>query len=174
MSFDWSTWQPTEQAVLCFVFRDPEVLLIEKLRGLGAGKVNAPGGRIDPGETAVQAAIRETKEEVGVDCRDVEQVGELHFQFTDGYSLLGFVFRTSVFSGDPYPTDEAIPFWSLINEIPYNRMWSDDELWLPHLIANEPFLGRFEFDGDKMLSQEVLTGVQLDGYRRANGPSTPC
>jgi 8-oxo-dGTP diphosphatase len=49
---DWSVWQPTERANLCFVTRGDEVLLIHKKRGLGAGKINGPGGRIEPGETA--------------------------------------------------------------------------------------------------------------------------
>jgi 8-oxo-dGTP diphosphatase len=42
--FNWSAWAPTEMAVLCFVVKGDSLLLIEKLRGLGAGKVNAPGG----------------------------------------------------------------------------------------------------------------------------------
>ena len=62
---DWSRWQPTELATLCFVIRDGQILLIHKKRGLGAGKINGPGGRIESGETAEQGAIRETQEEVG-------------------------------------------------------------------------------------------------------------
>ena len=34
--------------------------------GLGAGKINAPGGKLEAGETALAAAIRETQEEIGV------------------------------------------------------------------------------------------------------------
>ena len=54
MTTDWSTWQPHERANLCFVVRGEEVLLIHKKRGLGAGKINGPGGRIEPGETAAE------------------------------------------------------------------------------------------------------------------------
>ena len=46
-------WKPVEEAVLCFV-RDREnrrVLLIHKKTGLGAGLINAPGGRIEKGES---------------------------------------------------------------------------------------------------------------------------
>ncbi|MEM6822896.1 MAG: NUDIX domain-containing protein, partial [Verrucomicrobiota bacterium] len=64
--FPIQNWEPVQRAVLCFVFRDDEVLLIEKKRGLGAGKINGPGGKIDPGETALESAIRETQEEVGI------------------------------------------------------------------------------------------------------------
>lgn len=39
-------------ATLMFVIDEArgEVLLIRKKRGLGAGKINGPGGKIDPGK----------------------------------------------------------------------------------------------------------------------------
>jgi 8-oxo-dGTP pyrophosphatase MutT (NUDIX family) len=42
-----------------------------------AGQVAFPGGRIDPGEDAVGAALREAWEELGLDPKAVEVVGEL-------------------------------------------------------------------------------------------------
>ncbi len=63
---DWKNWVPKERGTLCFVLREGKILLIEKKRRLGAGKVNGPGGRIEPGETPEQAAIRETQEEIGI------------------------------------------------------------------------------------------------------------
>ena len=48
---DWESWIPEQRATLLFVVKDGQVLLIHKKRGLGAGKINAPGGRLDPGET---------------------------------------------------------------------------------------------------------------------------
>ena len=60
---DWPLWQFTEHAVLCFIVDGDRILLIHKKTGLGAGKVNGPGGRIEPGESPLQAAVRETEEE---------------------------------------------------------------------------------------------------------------
>jgi 8-oxo-dGTP pyrophosphatase MutT (NUDIX family) len=42
-----------------------------------AGEISFPGGRIDPGETEVAAALREAHEEVGLDPAAVDIVGEL-------------------------------------------------------------------------------------------------
>ncbi|MCB9382861.1 MAG: CoA pyrophosphatase [Acidimicrobiaceae bacterium] len=42
------------------------------------GEVSFPGGRLDPGETYEQAALREAHEEVGLDPADVTVVGRLH------------------------------------------------------------------------------------------------
>ena len=110
MEFNWKSWQPRERATLLFVVRDGEVLLIRKKRGFGAGKINGPGGRIEPGETSREAAIRETREELGIEALSPELRGELHFQFLDGYSLHCSVFVSTEFVGQPIETVEAVPW----------------------------------------------------------------
>lgn len=152
---NWSTWQPAERATLLFVRRAGQLLLILKKRGLGAGKINGPGGRIDPGETAEACAVREVQEELCVTPTGVQPAGELRFQFADGYSLLGFVFLASGCEGEPRETDEAIPLWTPEDRIPFERMWADDRIWLPHLLAGRWFAGRFLFDGDAMLGYDL-------------------
>ncbi|MBD3240166.1 MAG: NUDIX domain-containing protein [Chitinivibrionales bacterium] len=154
---DWPVWIPTERAVLCFARDHDWVLLINKKTGLGAGKVNAPGGRIDPGESAMAAAIREVKEEVLVDVWDLREAGQLFFQFTDGYKLHGTVFFAAGFAGTPTDTPEAGPFWCRIDELPYDRMWEDDRHWLPLALAGAYFRAYFVFDGDRMLSKRIVT-----------------
>lgn len=61
------------------IFRNREVLLVERAKGASAGLWSLPGGHIEPGETAAAAALRELAEETGVaaellglaDVRDV-------------------------------------------------------------------------------------------------------
>ncbi|MFP5488377.1 MAG: NUDIX domain-containing protein, partial [Acidimicrobiia bacterium] len=74
---DWAAWQPTIRATLLFVIRDRQVLLMHKQRGIGAGRINGPGGKIDPGESALDGAVRETREELCITATGVEQAGEL-------------------------------------------------------------------------------------------------
>ena len=152
---DWTAWRPRDRATLVFVVQGGEVLLIRKLRGLGAGKVNAPGGRLAPDETPLQCAVREVREEVCVTPLAPELRGELSFQFVDGYSIHAYVFLATGCEGEPGPTEEAIPFWVPPQRIPYGEMWADDRLWVPRLLDGECFRGRFCFDGDRMLSHEL-------------------
>jgi len=152
---DWPSWQPTERAVLSFMRDEDRLLLIRKKKGLGAGKINAPGGRIDPGETALQAVVRETIEEVHMTPYDPEKRGELFFQFKDGYKLHGEIFFSSRFSGAPTETDEADPFWCAIADIPYHDMWEDDRHWLPLALENKPFKAYFIFDDDRMVDKKI-------------------
>ncbi|HEY9595050.1 MAG TPA: 8-oxo-dGTP diphosphatase [Spirochaetia bacterium] len=154
---DWQRWVPVERATLLFVLRDHSILLIHKKTGLGAGKINGPGGRIEPGETALQGAIREVQEELCVTPTGVSEAGELSFQFIDGYSLHGTVFTADGFTGELCETREAAPVWTPLDGIPYDKMWADDALWLPHLLAGRRFCGWFIFDGDAMLDSRVET-----------------
>jgi len=156
---DWSTWQPRERANLCFIVKDGRILLIRKKRGLGAGKINGPGGKLDPGETALDSAIRETQEEIGVTPLEIEERGALHFQFTDGYSLHCAVFLARDFTGELIETAEATPLWFRLDAIPYDEMWADDRHWLPHMLAGQRFQAWFEFDGDHLLTKDVRLEV---------------
>ena len=152
---DWPNWTPKERATLLFIRRDRRILLIHKKRGLGAGKINGPGGRLDPGETPVQAAVREVQEELLITPTGVRAVGELRFQFADGFSIHGYVFTASGYDGEPQETGEAVPVWCDIDRLPYERMWADDRVWMPLLLAGKKFAGKFLFDGDTMLGHEI-------------------
>jgi 8-oxo-dGTP diphosphatase len=151
---DWTRWRGVA-CTLVFVIRGGEVLLIRKQRGLGAGKINAPGGKTDPGESPLAGAIRETREEVCATPRELAWAGRNRFQFTDGSAIDVQVFRASALDGTPAATAEADPFWSPVERIPYGEMWEDDALWLPHLFAGREFSGRFLFDGDRMLDWAI-------------------
>ncbi len=153
---DWNSWKFSEDAVLCFIENEEKLLLIHKKTGLGKGKINAPGGRMEPGEKMKEAAVRECQEEIGMTPADLRQVAELQFIFTDGYSLRGFVFFAKSFTGTPVETREAKPFWCAVSDIPYSEMWADDALWLPRVLGGESVLGRFIFEDDHMLSHRIV------------------
>lgn len=155
IEIDWKLWKADKHAVITYIFSEGKVLLINKKRGLGAGKVNAPGGHIEMGETKLEAAIRETEEEVGLTPLDAKEVGQLYFQFTNGLKMEGTVFIASEYKGNLIETDEADPFWIEIDDMPYKQMWEDDLLWLPHVIKGKKISGCYIFDEDKMLSYSM-------------------
>jgi len=154
---DWTTWQATDVATLVFVLHDGQALLIRKKRGLGAGKINAPGGRVDPGETVEQCAVREVQEELGVTPTGLSHHGEHRFEFVDGYRLHVHVYSATGCQGEPIETDEAIPLWTPTDAIPYDEMWADDIQWVPILLAGGRFDGRWIFDGDAIVDQALVT-----------------
>jgi len=162
---DWTAWRPTDIATLVFIISGGRVLLIRKKRGLGAGKINAPGGRLDDGESPEACAAREVYEELRTRVVGLAAAGTLRFQFVDGYGIHVHVFRASGCEGTPTETDEAVPVWAPVDAIPFDEMWADDRLWVPHLLAGRSFDGRFVFDGDTMLDH-VLVIEAGEGARR--------
>jgi 8-oxo-dGTP diphosphatase len=156
---DWSQWKGEMLATILFIIKDGEILLIEKKTGLGAGKINGPGGKIEAGETALEAAIRETQEELHITPHAPRKLGELQFSMSDHPDILCHVYRSDDFSGTPTETDEAVPVWVALDAIPYHRMWEDDRHWLPLLVREQTFLGRFVFEVESMQWNEVTTDM---------------
>ena len=154
---EWNGWQAKDPATLVFVIRDGKILLIDKKTGFGKGKVNGPGGKVEKGESPQACAIRECREELGITVSNLRYSGQHRFQFVDGYSIHVWVYNSEEFEGVPVETLEARPLWVSVDEIPYERMWEDDSLWLPMLLRGERFQGRWLFDGDTMLDYELLT-----------------
>lgn len=144
-------------ATLMFVVQGDRILLIDKLRGIGKGKVNGPGGKIDPGETAAECVVRECQEELHITPRQPVKMGELWFAMSDIPDIHCHVFTAAEYDGEPTATDEAIPRWTRISEIPWKRMWEDDHHWLPHMLDGRKFLGKFVFEGEKLQWCELLT-----------------
>ena len=65
------------------------------------------------------------------------------------------VFRAFEFTGEAYETPEADPFWCSVDNIPYDKMWSDDQYWLPGLLDGKKFDGDFVFDDEQLLWRNV-------------------
>ena len=140
---------------MLYAVRDDQVLLIEKKRGLGAGKVNGPGGRVEAGEHPHEAAIREFEEELRATPTGVQKRGELWFHVIDGPAIRIHVFRASDCAGQPQETPEAVPLWIRADALPYDRMWADDRHWFPLLLDGRMFEVRSIFDEDRLLSCEL-------------------
>lgn len=157
---DWENWQAEIPATLMFIVKEGKLLLIEKLTGIGQGKVNGPGGKIDPGENAEQAIIRECQEELHITPRNAVKMGELHFAMSDIPDIHCHVFMATEFDGVPTPTREANPLWTALAEIPYDKMWEDDKYWLPQMLDGQKFNARFLFEGDNVLWMDTQFGDQ--------------
>lgn len=65
--------------VLCYVRDLADILVIErKKKDWQEGKLNLPGGRIEDGETAEEAAIREIGEEANINATSASLIGSMH------------------------------------------------------------------------------------------------
>ncbi|QHC63337.1 NUDIX domain-containing protein [Rathayibacter festucae] len=148
---------PLPEVCVVYVLREApggvEVLLGRKLRGLGEGRVVAPGGKLEPGESPADAAVRELAEEVGLraDPHDLEHRGSLDYLFPHhpAWSQRSHVFVCRRWSGEVVPSGELAAAFVPLDEIPYDRMWDDARFWLPAVLHDGArAAGAFEFGAD--------------------------
>ena len=68
----------------------PRLLLTKKAQDIGyhSDQVSFPGGALEKGETALDAALRETREEIGIDGSEFEILGRFH---DDSVPISGFI-----------------------------------------------------------------------------------
>lgn len=93
--------------VVCL--RDGEVLLIRRGRPPKQGEWSLPGGRIEPGERAMEAALRELREETGVEAEITGLIDVVDGIFPEAgrhYVLIDYAARW--LSGEPVAGDDAV------------------------------------------------------------------
>jgi 8-oxo-dGTP diphosphatase len=149
------------QVTLLFLQREDEILLAMKKRRFGAGKWNGTGGKVEPGETFQQAAIRECEEEIGVTPHILQKVGELHFFDLPDVEHYAHVYTASEWEGVPQESEEMAPRWFKVNEIPFDMMWPDDIYWMPLMLAGKQFKGTFTVENDILIACDIREVTSL-------------
>ncbi|MBI2326098.1 8-oxo-dGTP diphosphatase [Candidatus Collierbacteria bacterium] len=159
--YEKSITKPLRQATILLLIRGDEVLLAMKKRGFGVGKWNGVGGKSNPGEDVMNAAVREAEEEINVKATDLIQVAELNFYFPlvpidKNWNQQVLVYKTDKWTGEPTETEEMKPQWFKISEIPYIEMWPDDVLWMPKVFGGSFVRASFMFDENQEISEHYF------------------
>jgi 8-oxo-dGTP diphosphatase len=134
-------------AVHVFLLRSGSILLLQRHNtGFEDGNYGLPAGHLEPGESVTHAAVRECREEVGIelDPTDLRAIGVTHYTSPTGEGV-DFFFTATRWRGEPttcaecssvewYPLD-ALPD----NTIPFVRRaiarqlsgkeWFDEDGW---------------------------------------------
>jgi ADP-ribose pyrophosphatase YjhB (NUDIX family) len=145
-------------ATLIVVRDGNKILLGMKKKGFGAGKWNGFGGKVENGETIEAAALRELREESGLLVEETKKAGVITFKFPHkpDWDQVVHVFTADQFAGNPVETEEMKPEWFEIEKIPFDKMWTDDPHWLPHVLKGKFVTATFVFAPDeRILEKEV-------------------
>ncbi|WP_432843638.1 (deoxy)nucleoside triphosphate pyrophosphohydrolase [Dactylosporangium sp. CA-092794] len=98
-----------------------------------AGRWEFPGGKVDPGETEVQALVRECQEELGVEVAVGPRVGD-DIEMLGGTAILRVYLATLINGSQPMPLEHSDLRWLAVGEL-------DSVPWLP---ADAPIVHALE------------------------------
>lgn len=88
------------------IVKDGKFLLVRETKPSVAGQYNLPAGGIEEGETIFECAIREAKEETGLNIKPENLLGVYQRFKEDGWSIIVFVFLSTVVDGEVCTTEE--------------------------------------------------------------------
>lgn len=135
-----------ELTVLCLIQDGNRILLQNRVKNDWQG-YTLPGGHVEPGESFVDAVIREMKEETGLDILKPRLVGIKQFPIEDGRYIV-LLFKTESFSGQVVSSDEGEMEWVECDRL--SEINTVDDLDDLLKVFNDPDLNEFQYlvDGD--------------------------
>ncbi|KAF5351163.1 hypothetical protein D9756_008327 [Leucocoprinus leucothites] len=154
LEVEWLPPLPIKYYTVAHIVQNDKILLGYKKRGFGQGKYNGFGGKVEPNESSLQAAIRELEEEAGIKA-PLKHIGVLLFIVNGADKTFHIdIYYAEEFEGTITESDEMKPEWFSLSTndkdglppVPWDKMWDTDHCWIPLLREGKPFRGRADFD----------------------------
>ncbi len=144
---------------LTFLLRDGDVLLLRGAPGKRrwAGRLNGIGGHVEPGESVLAGALREVREETGLEPQDLALRGVIHVSppSPSEPGVILFVFLGSAPLGEVAASAEGQLAWHPMSALPTPDVLEDVPLLLPRLLSAQErgaiVYGHYEEDASGVL-----------------------
>lgn len=135
-----------------------------KKKGFARGVINGFGGKYDSEkDKSIEDALkREGLEELGVGIKDPQKVAELSFYFPHKpeWNQLVHTYFVENWRGEPMESEEVKPEWIAVSDLPYDKMWKDDIIWLPKAIGGKLVIASFVFNPDQTVAKHNMSFIK--------------
>ena len=138
-----------ELTVLCLIQDGNRILLQNRVKEDWKG-YTFPGGHVEPGESFVDAVVREMKEETGLTITNPRLVGVKQFPIENGRYIV-MLFKATEFEGTVISSDEGEMEWIDIDDLYKVNVVDDFHDLLK--VLNDPDLNEFQYtaEGDEWI-----------------------
>lgn len=147
-------------ATLCYLKGDGKTLMVHRTKkenDMHMGKWNGLGGKLEPGETPEECAIREIYEESGLTVTKPLLKGILTFPgFANDEDWYAFVFVAPEFEGELIESPEGMLKWVDDEQLLDLNLWEGDRIFLPWLEGYRFFSGKFVYVDGQLTDHEVV------------------
>jgi len=133
-------------STICFPVKDNRIFLANKKRGFGKGFLNGYGGKKQLEDRSIEdTAVRELMEEGGIIAspEKLEKVAVIDFFEGETQIFECHIFFCRDWQGEFFETEEmGMPTSYEIVDLPYERMWDADRVWLPLICSGQKIRAR--------------------------------
>lgn len=112
-----------ELTTACLLHQNGQYLLQDRIKKDWQG-FTLPGGHVEPGESIVDAVIREMQEETGLTILNPRLCGIKQFPINEGRYIV-FLFEATEYEGEILSSDEGKMHWIKIEELDKVNLVSD-------------------------------------------------
>jgi 8-oxo-dGTP diphosphatase len=142
---------------LVFITRGDRVLLLRGApsKRIWANKYNGIGGHIERDEDVYAAALREVREETGLNVDELRLVGLINIDGDQPAGIMLFVFTATSRSGEPIPSEEGTLEWIARDQLAQIDLVEDLPTILPYALDlppnAPPFFAHYHYDEQERL-----------------------
>jgi ADP-ribose pyrophosphatase YjhB (NUDIX family) len=146
---------------LVYCLRDGEVLLLRRRKEPFPGRWTAPGGKVDPGESPAECAVRELREETGLRAHDPVLRGVItETSPRDDWQWLIFAYVVRRFGGELSGDgrEGTLRWWPVSRWRDIDMPGADRHFFAPVVLGDgEPHEPTFHYDGELRLLTPAST-----------------
>lgn len=142
-----SRTETVELTVLCLLHQNGQYLLQDRVKKDWKG-FTLPGGHVEPGESIVDAVVREMQEETGLTVQNPRLCGVKHFPIKGGRYIV-FLFETTEYEGTLCSSEEGRMHWISVEELEKVNLVNDFQDLVEVMLDENLSEFQYIIDGDR-------------------------